>query len=72
MENLIWWAKHGKSQIGPFSTREIALASMGDRLCDKYPNQIRKHEVLTGYGKFGPQFDMQWVKAATLVDGMTY
>lgn len=63
-----YWAKAGKCLIGPFETRESAIRCMYDRQADKRPlpdymARARKNQILTGYGEFGPHFDMQWVDA---------
>jgi hypothetical protein len=65
---LKYWAKAGNSLIGPFETRNGAIESMRDRQADKRPlpdymARARKNQILTGYGEFGPHFDMQWVDA---------
>lgn len=62
---LKFWAKAGKSIIGPFETRESALASMYDRQADKRPlpdylARARKNQIMTGYGSTGPYSDLQW------------
>lgn len=60
-----YWAKYRKTLIGPFETREAALGSMYDRMADKRPlpdymARSQKHRVTTGYGTFGPDFDIRW------------
>lgn len=58
-----YWAKRGKKQVGPFATRDAAL----DAFRTAYPftkalylATAKANEILTGYGTFGPQFDMRW------------
>lgn len=62
---LKFWAKARKSIIGPYETREAALAAMYDRQADKRPlpdylAKAPKNQILTGYGATGPHYDLRW------------
>ena len=50
-----WWAGTHKNQVGPCQTREEAAR----RYFDAHP--LKTYAVLTGYGAFGPHFDIRWL-----------
>lgn len=49
-----WWALRGAVKYGPCISREIAA----QKLFDQFP---KIKDALTGYGAFGPSFDIQWI-----------
>jgi hypothetical protein len=51
-----YWAKCGRKVSGPHASREEALKAF----IEEHGAKQRWRSVLTGYGTFGPQFDMQW------------
>lgn len=59
-----FWAARGKKQVGPFPTREHAASAF--RAAYPVPASkagSRSTAIMTGYGNFGPSFDIQWVSA---------
>jgi hypothetical protein len=68
MSDKQFWAKRGKAVIGPCATREQALQAFNSAHPVKGPAYLltsRKNDVMTGYGTFGPHFDIQWFQGAT-------
>lgn len=57
-----FWSKFKSKQIGPFASREAAIKAMRDTVKAK-PTRDR---IMTGYGKFGPHFDIQWHDVANV------
>lgn len=60
-----YWAVRGKKQVGPFPTREEAIAAMRALPMSKAEMaRAKAHSAnmrfQTGYGTFGPHFDMRW------------
>ena len=54
-----YWFRIGKEgDIGPYPTREEALADAIAR--GKPVTGKRNKDILTGYGEFGAHFDMRW------------
>lgn len=50
-----WWAQYKGCKSGPCETREAAAK----RIFDLPRNKAKS--IMTGYGTFGPDFDIQWV-----------
>jgi hypothetical protein len=50
-----WWAVYRNNKVGPCSSREEAAATLLAQL-------PKLKDAMTGYGEFGPHFDIQWVK----------
>jgi hypothetical protein len=64
-----FWAKRGKTIVGPFPSRDEALAAFYAANPFKKPLYLataKANEVLTGYGSTGPNFDMRWHPARVL------
>lgn len=61
MTNLEYWAASGKKLVGPYPSREEAVKAYAE----KYPATAKNFrlKVTTGYGKFGPHFDIRWLPA---------
>lgn len=59
-----FWASRGKKQVGPYPTRDHAAAAFR-RAFPTPASQAggRKTAIMTGYGTFGPSFDIEWVSA---------
>lgn len=57
-----FWAKRGKQLVGPFPTREDALREFRIKfpLYGKHPLGRKQTDIMTGYGTFGPMFDIRW------------
>lgn len=58
-----YWAKRGKILVGPFSTRDEALAAFRERYPFDGPDYMARSktkQILTGYGEDGPWFDLRW------------
>lgn len=58
-----FWAKRRKRITGPHETREAAVSAF----VTKYPFRGKdyearavKNQIMTGYGGFGPHFDLRW------------
>jgi hypothetical protein len=60
-----YWASRGKVQMGPYASREDALAAFRAANPVKKPGRLpnRGTDITTGYGTFGPHFDIQWFPA---------
>jgi hypothetical protein len=56
-----YWASRGKVQMGPYASREDALAAF--RAANPVKKPGRRTDITTGYGTFGPHFDVQWAPA---------
>ena len=59
-----FWAIRGKQKSGPHPSREAAA----DAFRAAYPVPARKvgskkTQIMTGYGTFGPSFDIRWVSS---------
>ncbi len=56
-----FWAISGKKEAGPCDTREEAVKAFSA----KYPATAKNFRlsVMTGYGNFGPHFDIRWLPA---------
>lgn len=62
-----FWATRGRKQVGPFPTREEALAAFRaahPHTGPQYMARAKQNQVLTGYGLTGPSSDMRWHDAA--------
>ena len=58
-----YWAKRGKNIVGPFETQEAALEAFRAQFPFKkaaYMAKAKNEQIMTGYGEFGPSFNMQW------------
>jgi hypothetical protein len=69
--SVAYWAKRGKKQVGPFSSRCKALAAFYAANPFNKPLYLataKANEVMTGYGAEGPFFDMRWHPALKLPD----
>lgn len=51
-----WWARCGGLVQGPYNTREQAAAALF-----RIKSMTNIKRVMTGYGTFGPDFDIQWL-----------
>lgn len=62
-----FWAAKGKKTIGPCDTREEAVRAF--RATQKpvaaYMARARANQIMSGYGEFGPHFDIQFHDAAS-------
>jgi hypothetical protein len=61
-----YWAKRGRKIVGPCDSRDAALDAFRKAYPVKGPDwkvNAKKNDILTGYGEFGPHFDMRWDKA---------
>jgi hypothetical protein len=64
-----YWAKRGRKTVGPFETREAALAAFREQnpfTKALYLATAKANEITTGYGAFGPHFDIRWHAAREL------
>lgn len=62
--SLKFWAKRGRQQVGPFPSRDAALAEFRKQ----FPCLPRKAigggmKIMTGYGEDGIWFDIRWAPA---------
>jgi hypothetical protein len=67
--DIQYWAKRGKKLVGPFPTRNEALAAFREQYPFNKPLYLataKANEIMSGYGAFGPHFDMQWHAAREL------
>ena len=58
-----FWAKRKTKIVGPFPTREDALAAFYASNPFKgadYMAKAKDAQIMTGYGEFGPSFDIRW------------
>ena len=58
-----YWAKRRKQQVGPFPTLAEALAAFREKFPyagPAYAARAKKNEIMTGFGEFGPHFDIRW------------
>lgn len=51
-----FWSKFKSKQLGPFDSRDAAIQAMRDTVKAK----PTRDKIMTGYGNFGPHFDIQW------------
>lgn len=51
-----WWAAIGPRMVQGTSRQDAADQFIAAYPASKYAN------IMTGYGTFGPQFDVQWIK----------
>lgn len=64
MQNF--WAQRGRKQVGPFPTREEAVAAFRTAFPFKgadYAHTAPKNKILSGYGTNGAYLDMRWHNA---------
>ena len=54
-----FWAKLGKRVAGPHASVAEAVAAFRAAHPVQRPSE-RGQLILTGYGEYGPHFDMQW------------
>lgn len=67
-----FWAKRGRAIVGPFESRESALAAFiaaNPWRGPAYAATAAKNQIMTGYGEFGPYSDMHWHSAAETTAG---
>jgi hypothetical protein len=57
MVSLIFWAQRKGKTLGPFATRDEAIEA-GKALLPK--RRKPRDAYFTGYGNFGPSFDMRF------------
>lgn len=55
MSDKQWWAQKGMIKAGPHVSRELAASYLFKQL-------PKIKDAMTGYGTFGPHFDIQWIK----------
>lgn len=63
MSDRQWWAQYKGRKVGPAESRDAAALLYWET----YPTTKAK-EVMTGYGTFGPSFDIQWRMRVSLRD----
>lgn len=61
-DNRQWWAA-----IGPRMVQGTSRQNAADMFIAAYPSHEWSN-IMTGYGTFGPQFDVQWIKKVREVD----
>lgn len=49
-----WWAQHDYLKAGPCGSREEAAQHL-------FAVAPRLKDCMTGYGTYGPHFDIQWI-----------
>lgn len=54
-----YWAQRGRQKSGPHESREAAVAAFRAAFPDK-KGKPHARQIMTGYGTFGPYFDIQW------------
>lgn len=68
-----YWASRGKKIVGPFASRDEALTAFRETYPFNKPLYLcnnRANSILTGYGAYGPHFDLQWHAARKLPEGV--
>jgi hypothetical protein len=61
-----YWAARGRKVSGPHPTREAAIEAHRAAYPFNGPAHASKGKIMTGYGTFGPSFDIQWSNAREL------
>lgn len=58
-----FWAQRRKQTTGPYETRDEAIAAFTTKYPFRgkdYEARAVKNQIMTGYGEFGPHFDLRW------------
>ncbi len=58
-----FWAKRGRTITGPDETRESAVAAFiaaNPWRGPAYAASAPRNQIMSGYGEFGPMFDLRW------------
>lgn len=64
MSDRQWWAQKGYIKAGPHVSRERAAQALFTQL-------PKLKDAMTGYGTFGPYFDIQWIEREKNNDAKT-
>jgi hypothetical protein len=58
-----FWAKRGRTIAGPHETRDLAVAEFiaaNPWRGPAYAASSPRNKIMSGYGEFGPSFDLRW------------
>ncbi len=61
-----FWAKRRRAIVGPYDTRESAIAAFiaaNPWRGPDYAATAPRNKIMSGYGEFGPSFDLRWHNA---------